>query len=1412
MTLDPREKPQRGDIISDRYRLEYVLGEGGFGVVYRALQLSTEQPVAIKILHSREGEQHEHHARFRREMQLCAQLNHPNIVRLIDNGQLPDGRLYMVLEFVEGQSLAALLRSEGALTQQEARHLMLQVLDALSAAHELGIIHRDIKPQNIMITNAGVRRNAKLLDFGIAGILEEARDDHYRAITREGELAATPQYVSPEQLKGDGPSPQSDLYAWGLVFLECLTGKPAVEGRNLHESLLKHLTPEPFPLPPELEADPLGKVLAKAIDKDRQQRFRSMREAFEALEPIGLESLRQATTATALPLPPRQRAPAPVTASTAQTLNTQAPSTPDRRPSFFERKSTRARPERRQLSMMSVTFRLPSHQDELEDLLSVIDPLWEKVEAIAERSQGLFRGFHMAHACLYFGIPVTREDDAIRAVRAGLHILEEISRHNASGQEPPLPPVQLAIDSGQALVDPAAPDEERAPSVVSSMDTHLAKLLELAPLHSLVISEATAGRVEGHFRLEPLTLAHASKGQRSKQREQLTTSSPRDIKPVGYLVTEPLSDTERHGLRSPLEAPLIGRAAELSLLEQKWLLVQEQEGQAVVLIGEPGIGKTRLMRELRRSLPSPSPLWLTLWGRSELSQQPLGPVQRLLESLLRPEVEPDAPHDSAPLMRWLQQQGLELTPHLLPLAQLLGRTEGIAEAPVLTPRVLRERTFETLQALLLGRCQLSPVVLWVEDLHWMDSVSLEFIERLIVLLPDYPVFLLMTSRPGPVAQRFQRQCAHLSLLPLSRAQSEQLISQLEGAAPLSPQARAQIAQRCDGIPLFAEEYCRMVLKAGWQGVLTPETLKPGRVLSGKSPTSAAVETATVLNGAMTLAALAIPERLRDSLTARLDQLGPCRETAQQAAVIGREFTLQQLRALSSLSPGDLDAHLVSLREAGILVRKGPPDQGRFSFRHSLIQDAAYETLTRQQRRFFHARLAEALERISPQVVEQQPALLAYHHAEGGNVASALPYLVKAARLALERSALEEVLALVQQGLQQLQRLNFLQDRLTWELSLRQVQLPALFSLKGYAAPEVETALEQSKLLLRRQPPDRETFPLAWATWAFYSTRGQHAEALRMAEQLRTDAEYHRDPELELEALVANGNSHHYSGHYATARACFERLLSLYHPETHRDHAYRYGQDPAALACGHLGQILVACGEVGGGFQYMMQAIGRAEQLKHAFTLGYVLGVAGIQTQIMGMVSETEQLAVRMQTLAREQLQPLWLAYGLMLEGWARVQRGETLLDPLRTGLKIQADAGMNLCRPYFMALLADALSKLGQREEALEVLAEAQALAETLGEHCTALSVRLHQGRQRLFYMPSQTSQALEAFRTARLMAQEQQAALLECSALVGIGGACERLREVFEEREALARLLPTLSLPPGTPILVEAKRLVGLS
>src|SRR5947199_321131 len=460
-----------GSILQDGYEILAELGSGSFGRVYKARQRSTGQAVAIKVLRfwgdDGPADVTNQSERFRREMRLSAGLSHPNIVRLFDSGETEDGRLFAVFEYVPGSTLKEVLAREGSLGWGETVHLMTQVLDALSCAHARGVVHRDLKPENIMVTKTGARRNALVLDFGLGGLLRDARDWTLPRLTATCELMGTPCYAAPEQLRGETTSPRSNFYSWGLIFLECLTGAMAIGGGSVHEIILKQLAPDPVPIPACVRDRRLRRLLQAVTAKQAERRDVSIAALFQALGAIE-------------PEPP------------AATLEERAPEG-----------------ERRQLTVVScgltvtATDAAPPDLEELDQLLHAQHALCAR---LAARSGGVAAAVGGGSVLLAFGYPQAREDDARRASRAALRIAGEVERASArlAAERRLRLEVRIGIHTGLVIAHEPRPGlHGEALDLVGVTPQVATRLQELAQTGEILASQDTQRLIRGALSVEP---------------------------------------------------------------------------------------------------------------------------------------------------------------------------------------------------------------------------------------------------------------------------------------------------------------------------------------------------------------------------------------------------------------------------------------------------------------------------------------------------------------------------------------------------------------------------------------------------------------------------------------------------------------------------------------------------------------------------------------------------------------------------------------------------------------------------------------------------------------------------------------------------------------------------------------------
>ncbi|KYF85307.1 protein kinase, partial [Sorangium cellulosum] len=1317
-----------GALVDGRYQVLGHLGSGGHSVVYEARQIVTTQRVALKLLRPealrRSRETGSQEARFEREMQVIAQLSHPHIVRLLDAGRLPEGELYLALEHVDGETLTARCQRTRGIEPNEAKRLMLEVLDAIGFAHERGVIHRDLKPHNIMVAASGKRMHAKVLDFGIAALIGDARAADYRALTPTGEFNGTPAYMAPEQLVQSTPTTAADIYAWGLTFLECLMGAPVMHEATVAEVIFRQLSPEPVPIPRALRGHPLGALLAQATAKSPAHRFRSARDAYELLEACDVTGIpwplpRDSDSAAAAkergnwleqraivtrpahqaeanqetvlvpseefgpPQPPEPRSieqqqqdarlgAAPTLAMAGRNIaQAEPPARPMRsvsihpdpaggqqtpvatrltsRPSTppgSRQLPTTGRGERRQLTVLvcglASAERIADTVDS-EAFHELVQMYQAACAQVIGAQEGVFLRSPGEETVAYFGHPVAREDDALRAVQAALDLVEHMSRLNAR-EITSLPlSVQVGVHTGIVVVA----DSDAVPSLAGPTLNAATQLKAHAEPGTVLISRATQKLIEGYYYVEALGEI-SPKGARQ----------PIEVFAVQGRTTarDRLDARMQQGL-----TPLVGRESELDQLSARWALAAGGAGQVVLMTGEAGIGKSRSVRAFRDRLAGTPHRWLEARCSPQLQNSAFYPVIELLNALLAGDRErastlsgAAAPSERGAALEKVED-GLDRLEQLLAeaeagplavplLASLLSiPIEGRHAAPALSPQRQRQETIASLLQLFLGLADRQPLVLTAEDLHWADPSTLELLGRLIDEGRPSPLLLLLTGRPTfappwPVRSHFTQ----IYLAPLSAERMEALVQQLAGAyatsgapavqAPLPKEVIRTLAERSDGVPLFAEELTRMVLESA-----------AAKAAAGEPAGSPSASPAWV-------GALEIPTTLQHSLTSRLDRLGPAKEVAQLGAVFGRSFGYEALELcaggalgeplLMASSPASLREALAQLVDAELLFQRGRPPRATYTFKHALVQDAAYQSLLRSTRQVYHARIAAVLAERFP---ETPPELLARHYTEAALIGPAIAAWQRAGEASLISSAHAEAISQLRRGLELLKQLPDTKERARDEITLQTTLGVPLMITRGYAAPEVEATYVRAHALCREAGSSPQLFPALWGLWIFFHVRGDYALAEQHGEQLLALAESTGDTGIALGAHQALGATRFLRGRLGEAREHFNKVLSIYDPAHHLPLAFLFGHDAAAFSLSHLAWIAFHLGEPERAKASVDEAIALCEELNQPVSRGFVEHFAAVLCCLLGDVAGAEAHALVLSKLSEEVGMPHWAA-------------------------------------------------------------------------------------------------------------------------------------------------------------------------
>ena len=969
----------------------------------------------------------------------------------------------------------------------------------------------------------------------------------------------------------------------------------------------------------------------------------------------------------------------------------------------------------------------------------------------------------------YFGWPASHEHEAERAVKAGLAVASAIASLATRAPEPLS--ARVGIATGPVVVgDLVGTEEARERSVVGNTPNLAARLQGLADAGSVIVADATRrllGNLFAYRELGPLRL----KGFADPV--------------VAYLVLgEGTAESRFEAMHSACITPLVGRDHELALLLGRWNRVMEGEGQVVLLSGEAGIGKSRLVRSLREQLFNEAHTTLGQFcspyhGNTALHSA-IGCLERA--AALQREDPPEVKLEKLESMLKLSGQDVREAASLLSDLLSIPRPGRYPELS-LSPQQKKERTFQVLLDQLSGLSARGPVLALYEDVHWADPTTLELLERVVDRVQRLPVLVLVTCRPGFIpGWAGHGHVTSLSLGRLGRQPGLAMIEQVTGK-PLPSEVLEQILARTDGVPLFVEELTKAVLESGL-------LVDHGDRYELEGP----------------LPPLAIPATLHDSLMNRLDRLAPTREVAQLAACIGREFSYELLAAAFDGPPLELDRALADLTGAELVFSTGAPSKRQYTFKHALVQDAAYQSLLKSRRQSLHAKIAMVLEKQFPEVAEAQPEVLARHCAEAGLIEQATEHLLRAANQCVATWAMEEAIAHLRHALEMLAGLPDGEARRRRELDLRMAMGIPLMAIRGAVFSEVEETYRRARELCRQLGDSPRLFSVLFGLWWFYELTANLSSALALAKQLLEMAE----PDDKLGQLAQAHRTmactRFWMGDFAGAQPHFHAATTLQDPAVGYGPSPEFAQDPAVVARCFAAHNLWFLGYPDRALAAMDEAVSFAKELNHPFTLAIALDHKAWLRHYRRDVVETADAADTDIRFSRDQGLKFFLAHGMMFRGWAMVEQGDLAggRAQMLEGIGTHDATGVLVTRPYWRLLLAAADAGAGNAEEGERLWNEASALmrdqrlwdAEMLrtrgellvGAHDTpgvgwanrALSPDAH---QRLEQAQHFLSQAVD-------VARKQNAKSLELRASVSLAKLWERMGKPVEARQHLEAIM----------------------
>jgi predicted ATPase len=828
------------------------------------------------------------------------------------------------------------------------------------------------------------------------------------------------------------------------------------------------------------------------------------------------------------------------------------------------------------------------------------------------------------------------------------------------------------------------------------------------------------------------------------------------------------------------------------VLRERWAQVKDGLGQVVLLSGEAGIGKSRLVQVLQEHVAAEPQAWLTPCQCSPYHQNTaLYPLIDVLERVvLRFEREESPQQKLRKLEGFLVQYGLPLAEAGPLLAALLSLPLPVDAAPLAgSSEQQKQRTLQTFLTILRHIAAQQPVLFVMEDLHWVDPTTLEFLSLLVDQGPTACILALFTFRPDfhpPWTGR-----AHLTQLTvnrLPRRQAAELSSRVAHGKALPAAVVEQVVAKTDGVPLFVEELTKMVLESG---LLQERDERYD--LSGPLPP------------------LAIPATLHDSLMARLDRLATVKSLAQLGATLGREFSYALLRAVAPWEEEIVHRGLQQLVEAEFLYQRGVPPQATYTFKHALIQDVAYQSLLRSTRQQYHQRITQALEAQFPEIVATQPELVAQHYTAAGCHEQAICYWLRAGQQASDRSAHLEAIRHVTTGIELLKSLPETLAQTQQALALHIALGAALQVTKGYGAPAVEHAYTQARAWCQQVGETPELVPVLFGLWRFYGVRSQLHTARELGDTLLRLAHRAQDAALAVIAHYALGTTWWWLGALPTARQHLEAGIARYTPEQRRALVFRMGQDPGVACRTYAAVTLWLLGYPAQALAHSHEALTLAHALSHPFSLAWARYWAAFVAQFRHDVAAVQAQAESTVALATEQGFPLWVAGGTSFRGWALALQGqgEAGLALLRQGIAAWRATGAAVHIPYLCTLLAEVYDRLGHPDDGLQVLVEAHTLMEQQEERWWEAEIHRLRGVVLLRQPATPQVEAETWFQRALDSARRQEAKALELRAAMSLARLWHQQGKRQEAHDLLARIYGWFTEGFDTADLQEARALL---
>ncbi|MEO8448898.1 MAG: tetratricopeptide repeat protein [Gemmatimonadota bacterium] len=1239
------------------YRILERLGEGGMGVVYQARDLRLERTVALKFLPAHLGLEPAAKERLRVEAQAAAALDHPNICIIHEIGEAADGQLFIAMPYYEGETLRDRL-TRGPLPPDEAIGLTVQAARGLAKAHERGVIHRDIKPANLMITPEGV---LKILDFGIAKVSGAE-------LTSPGERPGTVEYMSPEQIETETLDGRTDVWSLGVVLYEMLTGERPFQGGHHFAVMREILERRPVPLGSTRPGLPeaVDRVLTRMLAKAPADRFSAGELVSE------LEQLRH-----------QDAAPARDERDVGEPLAEVLPGG-----------------ERRPVAVLVTT--IADYEGLVEavapaELERLVERLRSTAEDVVRRSGGVLHRFTGDSLVAVFGVPTTHEDDPVRAVRAALELHRSVTRVDTASDEATIGAarqlgsrgqLRSAVHTGTAVVQLSS-DPGSSYRVSGSVPQLAARLAAFAPPGEILVSPDCRRIIASWIETKPTAAV------------RLSSDTP-SIVPFRVLgVSERRSRVE--GIQRDRLTTFTGREREMAALRQALAAAISGEGQLVTVMGDAGLGKSRLLLELRGELTRSDVVLLHGHCDSSESSTPYLPFVEALRGWLGAGGHEPAAVDAGRVVNRLRELGSELEEFFPLYLHLLGLPDS--EYPV--PRYLHGEHYrlamqEALAAFVTLAARRRPTVVLLEDWHWADGASDGVLQQVAELVAGFPLLVVVTSRTRPRSspvRAWADPSSHqtLALAPLDVGASRAMLQSILRVDRVSAQLAELIHERAGGNPFFLEEITQTLLEEGSVEVGAGEAVLTGPVDQ-----------------------LQLPDTVQGVLRARLDRFDrTTREVLRFASVVGREFTRGILE--HAMEPSRLPHALQALKAAGVIQQMRVVPEPAYRFKHVLTQEAAAGSLLEHQRKELHGKVGEAIEAVYGTALDEQYLRLADHFSRAEHWAKAVHYALRAAERSKALSQFSESLEILERAQSWLLRLRDDPERgdELLEILFSQERLCETLGLRGRQQRIIDE-------LVRLLEPADQPARLAEA----YQRQGDLSTLLRKFD----DAEMALAGALQLRRRLSDalgernllrslGLLRWHQGRDEEALRCIEAALAI-----DRERGDREGE---LGELSNLGNVLKGMGESEQARITLEQALGLSQELETGMTdaagtdvsykRAYILhNLANVHRELGDDARALDYLS-QARTLTTEKRLPIQLSYHFTSTAHIYLQHGrvEESLGLYREAVELTRRAKFAPGLAQSLRFLGEVLLGLGRDEEALAPLVEAAGVFAQLRDPAT---------------------------------------------------------------------------------------------